>query len=84
MPVAHHARGAFSQVAQNDNVPAGRRRLARAATAVMILVTSAALVLIHSVPAWWQPAWQPAGATRRPAVARLAALGPPAAVASVR
>ena len=62
-------RNAFRQLAENDNVPAAHRRLARIATVLAILGTSVALVLVHSVAAWFQPGWRNATALVRPAAA---------------
>lgn len=69
MPAPARTRNAFRQQAENDNVPAARRRLARIATVLAILGTSVALVLVHSVAAWFQPGWRNASALVRPAAA---------------
>lgn len=69
MLVPARTRNVFRQQAENDNVPAARRRLAGAATLLAILGTSVALILVHSVAAWFQPGWRNATALVRPAAA---------------
>ena len=69
MFVPARTRNVFRQQAQNDNVPAARRRLAGLATLLAILGTSAGLILVHSVAAWFQPGWRTATMLVRPAEA---------------